>query len=122
MKAAGKAERWVCDAGGDTVAVLDIPAALDRPRVFDIDASLLVRVPENAPGAWHELVVEIDGRRQWTRRIPSHNPGQTDSLDYHWRLTLETGRALRVRALATVRGSQVHRLCLEAQEEPARHG
>jgi hypothetical protein len=86
--------------------------------VFDIDASLLVRVPEDTPGAWHELGVEIDGRRQWTRRIPSHNPGQTDSLDYHWRLTLESGRALRVRAVAAVRGSQVHRLCLEAQEEP----
>ena len=119
MLPGAKPERWVCDAGGDTVAVLDIPAALDRARVFDIDASLLVRVPEDGPGAWHELAVEIDGRRQWTRRVPSHNPGQTDSLDYHWRLTLEAGRALRVRALAAVRGSRVHRLCLEAQEERA---
>lgn len=111
------AERWVCDAGSDSVAVLDIPGALGRRRVFDVDVSLTVRVPPDADGAWHELVVEVDGRRQWARRIPSHNPGQTDSLDYHCRLALEAGPALRVRAVSATRGCSVLRLLVEAQEE-----
>lgn len=111
------AERWACDAGSESVAVLDIPGGLDRQRVFDLDVSLTVRVPPDAAGAWHELVVEVDGRRQWARRIPSHNPGQTDGLDYHCRLTLEAGPALRVRAVGATRGCSVLRLLVEAQEE-----
>jgi hypothetical protein len=111
-------EHWRCDAGSDSVAVLDIPGALDRRRVFDVDVSLLVNVPSGPGDAWHALSVELDGKQQWQRRIPSHNPGQTDGLDYHCRLTLEVSQALRVRAVAAVGGgSRVRQLLIEAREE-----
>jgi hypothetical protein len=110
-------EHWRCDAGSASVAVLHIPGALDRRRTFDIDVSLIVRVPVEGDEPWHELTVELDGQQQWRRRIPSHSPGQTDGLDYHHRIELETGRALRIRATAGVGGSQVQQLCIEAREE-----
>jgi hypothetical protein len=113
-------EHWRCDAGSDSVAVLDIPGALDRRRVFDVDVTLVVRVPSDNASAWHALTVELDGRQQWQRRIPSHSPGQTDGLDYHCRLTLEVEQALRVRAVAAVGGgSRVRQLLVEAREELA---
>jgi hypothetical protein len=88
--------------------------------VFDVDVTLVVRVPSDNASAWHALTVELDGRQQWQRRIPSHSPGQTDGLDYHCRLTLEVEQALRVRAVAAVGGgSRVRQLLVEAREELA---
>lgn len=110
-------ETWRCDAGSDSVATLDVPGLSERARVFDVDASLLVDVPLAAEGAWLELAVEFDGRRLWSRRIPAHNPGQTDGLDHHHRLRLEVDQALRVRALAQVHGVRIRQLLLEAREE-----
>lgn len=115
-------EHWRCDAGSDSVAVLDIPGALDRRRTFDVDVTLVVSVPSASasapPKSWHSLSVELDGRQQWQRRIPSSSPGQTDGLDYHCRLTLEVEQALRVRAVAAVGGgSRVRQLLVEAREE-----
>ena len=115
--ASSKPETWRCDAGGDSVATLDIPGLSERARVFDVDTSLLVDVPVAADGAWLELAVEFDGRRLWSRRIPAHNPGQTDGLDHHHRLRLEVDQALRVRALAQVHGVRIRQLLLEAREE-----
>ncbi|MDP2220951.1 MAG: hypothetical protein Q8K34_12215 [Hydrogenophaga sp.] len=112
-----QAELWRCDAGSTTVAVLDIPGALDRHRTFDIDVTLVVRVPAESAPAWHELRVELDGQQQWQRRTASHSPGQTDGLDYHCRMRLETGRSLRIRATAAVDGSRVQQLCIEARED-----
>lgn len=110
-------EHWLCDAGGDSVAVLDIPGLNGRARVFDVDASLLVDVPTSADGAWLELTVECDGKCAWNRRIPAHNPGQTDGLDYHQRLRLEAEQGVRVRAFAMVGGVRVRQLLLEARED-----
>lgn len=110
-------EHWMADAGAESVAVLTIPALLSRARVFDIDATLIVDVPGDAESAWHELTFEIDGQRQWSRRIPSHNPGQTDGLDYHQRVRLEVEQGIRVRAVVKVKGSRVRLLMVEAREE-----
>ncbi len=110
-------ETWRCDAGSDSVATLDIPGLSERARLFDVDASLLVDVPLAAGDAWLELAVEFDGRRLWSRRIPAHNPGQTDGLDHHHRLRLEVDQALRVRALVRVHGVRIRQLLLEAREE-----
>jgi hypothetical protein len=110
-------EHWRTDAGNDSVAVLDIPGLNGRARVFDVDATLLADVPAHADGAWLELTVEFDGQRQWNRRIPAHNPGQTDGLDYHQRLRLEAEQGIRIRAVAKVKGVQVRQLLLEAREE-----
>ena len=112
-----QAEVWRLDAGSASVAVLNIPGSLERHRTFDVDATLLVRVPQPLGGAWHSLTVELDGKQKWTRRIASNSPGQTDGLDYHHRIELETGRALRIRATAGVDGSRVQQLCIEAREE-----
>jgi hypothetical protein len=111
------AEYWRADAGADSVATLVVPGLLSRARTFDVDVSLLVDVPASHDGAWHELSVELDGRRQWSRRIPSHNPGQTDGLDYHHRLRLEAGQSVRVRAQVKLRGVRVRQLLIEAREE-----
>lgn len=110
-------EHWRTDAGTDSVAVLDIPGLNGRARVFDVDATLLVNVPAAADGAWLELTVEFDGKRQWSRRSPAHNPGQTDGLDYHQRLRLEAEQGVRVRAVAKVKGVRVRQLVVEAREE-----
>ena len=99
------------------MAVLDIPGLNDRARVFDVDTTLLVDVPAPATGAWLELTVEFDGRRQWSRRIPAHNPGQTDGLDHHQRLRLEAEQGIRLRAVAQVSGVRIRQLRLEAREE-----
>ncbi|MCE2783078.1 hypothetical protein [Limnohabitans sp.] len=118
MALLAKPELWRTEVGmGDAVAVLNIPGALQRARTFDIDVSLLVRVPEDHAQAWHALTLEIDGRRQWHRRIASSCPGQTDGLDYHCRVLLEAGPALRIRAVALTRGAVVQRLLIEARED-----
>ena len=109
-------ENWCTDAGGDSVAVLNIPGLNGRARVFDVDVTLLVNVPADLDGTWLELTVEFDGQRQWNRRIPAHNPSQTDGLEYHQRLRLEAEQGVRVRAVAKVRGVQVRQLVVEARE------
>jgi hypothetical protein len=116
MASTAKPELWRTEVG-DAVAVLNIPGALRRARTFDIDVSLLVRVPEDNAEAWHALTLEIDGQQQWQRRIASNCPGQTDGLDYHCRVVLEAGPALRIRAVANTRGAVVQRLQIEARED-----
>ena len=116
MALLAKPDLWRTEVG-DAVAVLNIPGALKRARTFDIDVSLLVRVPDDHAEAWHALTLEIDGKQQWQRRIASSCPGQTDGLDYHCRVVLEAGPSLRVRAVAGTRGSVVQRLQIEARED-----
>jgi hypothetical protein len=117
MRAVAKPEYWCCDAGDEPVAVLDIPGTLGRQRIFDVDVTLVVSVPTESEGPWHELRVDIDGVRQWSRRIASHSPGQTDGLDYHCRRVLEPGQPLRILAIASSQGSRVRQLLIEAREE-----
>lgn len=109
-------EYWKYDAGTESVASLVIPAALGRERTFDLDATLLVSVLAEVSESSHELTVEVDGQRLWSRRSPSHNPGETDSLEYHCRLAVEADADCRVRAKATCKGSRVLSLVLEARE------
>jgi len=116
MVSSAKPELWRTEVS-DAVAVLDIPGALQRSRRFDIDVSLCVRVPQDNHKAWHALSLEIDGQRQWHRRIASHCPGQTDGLDYHCQVVLEAGPALRIRAVASSHGSVVQSVIIEARED-----
>ncbi len=117
--ASGLPERWTRDAGAADVATLDIPPSAQRTRVFEIDVRFVVRVPVPAHGAWHAMQVELDGLRQWQRRVDSHNPGQTDSLDYRCRRVLAVGQALRVRAVTQVGGALRQRLVIDAEEQEA---
>ena len=109
-------EYWKYDAGNESVASLVIPAALDRKRTFDVDATLLVSVPEGVAASSHELTVEVDGQRVWARRLPGHHPGETDGLEYHCRLVVEADTECRLRAKAACKGSKVLSLVLEARE------
>lgn len=114
-------ERWQLDAGAADLATLDIPPAL-RPRDFQVDVHVVVRCPRDTPedgadGPWHELAVEFDGRREWSRRIPTNNPGQTDGLEFQRRVRVPEGSGLRVRALARSRGAQPLSLRIEAVEQ-----
>lgn len=109
------AEYWSCDVRGDSVAVLNVPPALARARVFDVDVMLNVGVPSQGRSPWHELKVELDGKQRWARRIDSHAPA--DSLDYHCRVVVEPNEELRIRATAGVRESKVLRLQIEARED-----
>lgn len=111
------AERWQLDAAEADIATLDIPPALGRMRRFEVDVRFVVTRAESAEDAWHALTVDVNGRRQWTRRIATHAP--SDSLDYHCRIDVPEGAALRLRAATRVsRGVLRQRLRIEAEEQP----
>lgn len=110
------AERWQLDVGAADIATLDIPPALGRVRRFQVDVRFVVACATPAADAWHALTVEVNGRRQWTRRIATHAP--SDSLDYACRLDVGEGAALRLRATTRVaRGVQRVRLRIDAEEQ-----
>ena len=109
-------ERWRVDAGAADVAVLDIPASAQRERVFEVDLRFVGRASATAAKAWQAMTVDLNGVREWARRIEMHAPGETDTLDYHCRVTVPLGRALRVRAVTQVGGVQRVRLVVEAEE------
>jgi hypothetical protein len=119
-------ERWRRDAGAADVAVLDIPASAQRDRVFEIDVGLTVRsaAPDDlkpgkaAAAPSHALSVELNGSREWSRHIPTSNPGETDTLDWRCRRVVPLGQALRIRAITQVSGKvQRVRLLITAEEE-----
>ena len=106
-------EHWALDAGAADIATLDIPPSAHRSRIFAIDIRFMVRA--TAAGAWQALSVELNGVREWSRRIDTH--GQTDTLDYHCRRELDIGQALRVRALTQLGDARRLRLFIEAEEQ-----
>ena len=110
-------EAWRCDAGAAEVALLSVPPHGQRVRVFDIDVRLDVRAAA-APNAasWFSLEVEIDGAREWSRRIDTEAPGEPDSLEHHCRREISPGGSVRVRAFARVRGAIRLRLRIDAEE------
>jgi hypothetical protein len=110
------AEQWQVDVGDADVATLHIPPALVRARKFHVDVRFVVQCPADGTAAWHAMTVEVNGRREWARQIDTSNPGQTDSLDYHFRVEVPVASGLRVRALTRVKGATRRRLCIEASE------
>lgn len=109
-------EYWSADVGPADVALLEVPPAV-RPRDFQLDVRAVVRCPGGDAPSWHALTVEVDGRREWARRIPTSNPGQTDSLDYQRRVEVAAGQGVRIRAVVATGGSQRLQLRIEAQEQ-----
>ena len=112
--APAKPERWRVDVGDGDVATLMIPPDSFRTRRFEIDCRLVVR--PLGPGAHHAMRVDVDGDLEWSRRAPTENPGQTDSMDYHFRREVAVGRPLTVVVKTTVRQAQRVRLAIEAEE------
>lgn len=115
--ASTRPEHWTVDAGDADIATLDVPPALTRERRFLVDVRFVVACPAPAADAWHALTVELDGRRAWTRQIPTSNPGQADSLDYQCEIALPVGSALRVRALTRVGRAVRRQLRIDAEEQ-----
>ena len=87
------------------------------PPTFEIDCRFIVRTHASAQEPTHSMTVLVDGARQWSRSIPTANPGATDSLDYHFRRHVPAGQPLRITATTAVRGAARVRLVIEAEED-----
>ena len=107
-------ETWRIDARGADVATLTIPADAGRARRFEIDCRLVVAA--RAADARHGMRVDVDGDLEWTRRADTENPGQTDSMDYHFRREIPPGRPLKIVVKTEARGAQRIGLVIEAEE------
>jgi hypothetical protein len=107
-------ERWRLDAGDADVATLTIPADALRTRRFEIDCRLVVMAI--APGARHGMRVDVDGHLEWTRQAPTENPGDTDSMDVHFRREMPPGRPLRIVVKTQAQQARRVRLVIEAEE------
>lgn len=86
-------------------------------RVLEIDVRFVVRALADAASSWLAVQVDIDGARQWARRIDAHRAGEVDSLDYHCRRELPAGQALRIRAVTQLGGALRQRLVIEAEQQ-----
>jgi hypothetical protein len=109
-------EQWQIDVGDADVATLHVAPVLGHARRFEVDVRFVVQCPADGSAAWHAMTVEVDGRREWARQIKTSNPGQTDSLDYHFRVEVPVASALRVRAVTRVQGAVRRRLFIEVSE------
>jgi hypothetical protein len=107
-------ERWRIDCSDGDVATLTIPADARRARRFEIDCRFVVA--QRAPGARHGMRVEVDGVLEWAREAPTENPGDTDSMDYHFRRDVPVGRPLAVVVKTTVHLARRMRITVEAEE------
>jgi hypothetical protein len=108
-------EHWQTDAGERDVAVLTIPPDAQRDRRFDVFCRFVVSARDDAR-AQHAMRVEVDGALEWTRRLPTGNPGHTDSLDYRFRRSVPAGQALRIVVKTEVQGARRVGLSIEADE------
>lgn len=99
------------------MARLRIPPDAQRERSFELSCRFVVGLPAPAPAAaWHALHVFVDGSLEWSRRIPTSNPGHTDSLDVQFRRRVPVGRGLDIVARTEVGGARRVRLLIEADE------
>ena len=111
-------ERWSHSAGDAALATLVIPPHATRERRFEVSVAMTVRVPADAaPGScWHEMSVAANGAQQWRRRLPSHNAGSFDGLDYRFTRSVPVGEALRLVVAVQGRGVQRRSVDIEAEE------
>ncbi len=110
-----KPERWSADAGSGDVCRLDIPADALRERRFEIACQFVVAHPGTGE-ARHGLAVTVDGAREWSREIDTHD-GATDTLDVRFRRVVAPGRPLRIVATGSVQRARRVRLTVTAEEE-----
>lgn len=111
-------ERWSHSAGDAALATLVIPPHATRERRFEVSVAMTVKVPADAtPGScWHEMSVAANGAQQWRRRVPSHNAGSFDGLDYRFARSVPVGGALRLVVAVQGRGVQRRSVDIEAEE------
>jgi hypothetical protein len=109
-------ERWTLQADDAPSAVLVIPADGKRQRQFEIAIAVSVGVPADAHEPWLQLTVMAGGALQWKRRVPAHNPGDYDGLDYRFRRSVPVGQALRIQVAVAGAGVRRRTLFIEADE------
>lgn len=109
-------ERWPLSAGDAPSAVLVVPADARRVRRFEIACAVTVAVPEDASDAWLQMTVQANGALQWQRRVPAHNPGAFDGLDYRFARSVPVGQALRISVGVAGQGVRRRTLVIEADE------
>jgi len=110
-------ERWSTDAGARDVAQLTVPPDARRDRRFEVFCHFVVaRKGEADAEAWHGMRIDVNGSLEWSRRVPTENPGHTDLLDYRFRREVPAGQALRIAVRTEVRNAARVRLALEAEE------
>jgi hypothetical protein len=109
-------EHWRSEAGERDVAVLTIPPDAGRDRRFEVFCRFVVARRADADEAFHGLRVDVNGALEWQRRVPTENPGATDSLDYRFRREVPAGQALRIVAKTEVRNARRVDLGIEAEE------
>lgn len=109
-------ERWTLDGGDAPSAVLHIPADEGRERRFEIACAVTVGVPADAAEPWLQMRVLANGEQQWQRRVPAHNPGAWDGLDYRFSRTIAVGETLRVQVAVSGAGVRRRTLTIEADE------
>ncbi len=109
-------EHWQLDAGDVPSAVLTIPADAKRQRRLEIAIAVVVGVPADAPAPWLQVTVQANGAQQWKRRLPAHNPGDYDGLDYRFMRSVPVGQALRVQVAVAGGGVRRRSLKIEADE------
>jgi len=117
---AARPERWQLQADDAPGATLLIPADARRERRFEIGCAITVQRPAaaltDAAQAWHQMTVLANGVKQWTRRVPTQNPGTYDGLDYRFVHTVPVGQALRVAVAVAGQGVRRRSLVIEADE------
>ena len=112
-----KLERYALRAGDAATATLSIPPDAQRERQFEIASAITVTMfGDNLAAAWHQMTVRINGLQQWQRRLPTHNPGAWDGMDYRQRCTVPVGQAWVINV--SVAGQHIKRrsLVIEADE------
>ena len=113
---APKPERWALTVDDAPNAVLTIPADARRERRFEIACAITVKRPEGHAAAWHQMTVQANGVTQWSRRVPTHNPGSYDGLDYRFSASVPVGQTLRISVAVGVLGARRRSLVIEADE------
>lgn len=109
-------ERYRCDAGDAAEAQLTIPADARHERRFEIACQAQLRCGDLAADAWHEMAVYANGALQWRRRVPTHNPGSFDGLDYRFAATVPVGQSLKLLVRVQAKGgARRERLEIEAE-------
>ena len=108
-------ERWTLSGSDAATATLTIPADAKRERRFEIACAVTVGVPEDSSGGWLQVTVQANGAKEWQRRVPAHNPGAWDGLDYRFSRSVAVAQTLRI--TVTVAGGGVRRRSLEIEAD-----
>jgi hypothetical protein len=109
-------ERWRKTTRGGGVAELRVPPDAHKVRTVEVYCRFVVALKTETP-ATHGMSVYANGALQWSRRIETHNPGATDTLDHRFSRELSVGEPLRVTVNAEAIGCVPLHIDIEVEEE-----